>query len=264
MSKKANKTLIGAFVIGAIALIVAGVVIFGSGKLFTTLSKFVMVFEGSVKGLNVGSPVIFRGVKIGEVTGLQLRLNTQDLTAVIPVYVEIDTRALHVSEEGQAIMRKRALLKPLIAKGLKGQLQMQSFVTGQLMINLDFYPDKPIKLTGIEKKYPEIPTVEAPMDELAKTIENLPLKEIFAKVDHAMDGIQKMVNAPGAENVLASFNGTMRQADKSLSDYSDLRFDISSMLRELSAATRSIRYLSDYLERHPDALLRGKASPKGE
>jgi len=264
MSKKANKTLIGAFVIGAIALIVAGVVIFGSGKLFTSLSKFVMVFDGSVKGLNVGSPVIFRGVKIGEVTGLQLRLNTQDLTAVVPVYVEIDTRTLHVSEEGQAIMRKSALLKPLIAKGLKGQLQMQSFVTGQLMINLDFYPDKPIKLTGIEKKYPEIPTVEAPMEELAKTIENLPLKEIFAKLDNAMDGIQKIVNAPGAQNALVSFNDTMRQADKWLNDYSNLRFELNSMIRELSAATRSIHYLSDYLERHPDALLRGKASPKGE
>lgn len=132
------------------------------------------------------------------------------------------------------------------------------------MINLDFYPDKPIKLTGIEKKYPEIPTVEAPMEELAKTIENLPLKEIFAKLDNAMDGIQKIVNAPGAQNALVSFNDTMRQADKWLNDYSNLRFELNSMIRELSAATRSIHYLSDYLERHPDALLRGKASPKGE
>lgn len=102
------------------------------------------------------------------------------------------------------------------------------------------------------------------MDELAKTIENLPLKEIFAKVDHAMDGINKMVNAPGAHNALGSFNDTMLQTKESLNDYSDLRFELSSMLRELSAATRSIHYLSDYLERHPDALLRGKASPKGE
>src|SRR5512143_1986566 len=99
MSKKANKTLIGAFVVGAIALIIAGVVIFGSGKLFAPVRKFVMVFAGSVKGLNVGSAVIFRGVKIGAVTDIQLRVDPKNMTAVIPVYVEIDPRKITVPEE---------------------------------------------------------------------------------------------------------------------------------------------------------------------
>ncbi len=90
MSKKVSKSLIGAFVLGAIALAVAGVVIFGSGKFFKKTYKFVMFFEGSVKGLNVGAPVIFRGVKIGQVTDIRLRFDLKDLTVMIPVYIEID------------------------------------------------------------------------------------------------------------------------------------------------------------------------------
>ena len=89
MSKQVNKTLIGAFVVGAIALLVAALVIFGSGAFFKNRPKFVMYFDTSVKGLNVGSPVNFRGVPIGAVTDIQLLFNTEDLKLKIPVFIEL-------------------------------------------------------------------------------------------------------------------------------------------------------------------------------
>ncbi|MFV9646304.1 MAG: MlaD family protein, partial [Desulfobacterales bacterium] len=85
MSKKASKTAIGGFVVGALALIVVGVLIFGSGKFLTKTQTYVMYFEGSVRGLNVGAPIVFRGVKIGSVTRIQLVANTDDLSFQIPV-----------------------------------------------------------------------------------------------------------------------------------------------------------------------------------
>jgi len=319
MSKKMNKALIGAFVTGAIGLLVIAVLIFGSGKFFAPTKKFVMFFEGSVKGLNVGSPVMFHGVKIGEVTEIQLRLNPKDMTAVIPVYIEINPKNFTVPEEVEKkVMESKKytyiFIKPLIEKGLKAQLQMQSFVTGQLMINLDFLPEKPMKMVGLEKKYPEIPTVPTTMEELSKTISDLPLKEIVTKLDLTIDGIQKLVNSPETKESVESLNvtlkntqklvqhieeqidplmssftktsdaahdtlvqakstistldgtlkstqDTLKQAEKTLgmfSEESPMTYELNATLRELSATSRSMKSLSDYLERHPEALLRGK------
>jgi len=271
MSKQPNKTLIGVFVIGAVALAVAGLLVFGGGKFFAPMKKFVMFFEGSVKGLNIGAPVIFRGVKIGEVTNIKLVMDPKDLTAVIPVYVEIDPRTISAPEGEQDLMEKASAakeylyIKPLIEKGLRAQLQMQSFVTGQLMVNLDFHPDKPVKLVGLEKKYPEIPTVSTPMEELSKTIADLPLKDIVVKLDATVDGLQRMLNAPGAKDTFTTVNKTMAQAERTLQtfaavarDNQKLGYDLNVTLKELNATSRSLRYLTDYLERHPEALIRGK------
>ena len=333
MSKKASKSLIGAFVIGAIALIIAGVVIFGSGKLFAPVKKFVMVFEGSVKGLNVGSAVIFRGVKIGTVTDIQLRVNPSNLTAVIPVYVEIDPRKITVPEEYKSLVKgtKYAFINPLIEKGLKAQLQTQSFVTGQLVINVDFYPDKPTKLANVDKEYPEIPTIPSTSQEIVKRLEELPLNEIAESLKNTLAGMDKLVNSPEMKGSLVSLHQTLKdtdklvvnldgrigplvtdlrstldeargalaniekafsmkegvpaqlgetmkkadtalqQAEKTLAtiqgtaqDTSNVEYELKRTLKELSDALRSIRVLADYLDRHPESLLRGKPDPGGE
>jgi len=332
MSKPVNKTLIGVFVLGAVALAVTAILIFGSGKFFAPVKKFVMFFEGSVKGLNVGAPVILRGVKIGEVTGIQLRFDPKHLTTVIPVYVEIDPRTFTVPEEfkplAKDVEKKYVFIQPLIEKGLKAQLQMQSFVTGQLMINLDFYPDKPIKLVGFEKKYPEIPTVPTPMEELTKTLQDLKPEELYKKVMLTVEGIERIVNSPELISAIRSVNQTMksadslvknidaqagpllsnlqksseaarnalteveralspeegipaqlaetlqtansalRQAEKTLETAQNVAgdngYELNRTLKELSSSARSIRFLADYLERHPESLLRGKTSSKGE
>ena len=89
MAKQASKTLIGAFVLGAVVLIVSGLMVFGSGRFFTKTYAYVMYFEGSVKGLTVGAPVVFRGVKIGSVTDIVLLTDLKDMTVQIPVYIEV-------------------------------------------------------------------------------------------------------------------------------------------------------------------------------
>jgi len=224
MSKPASKTLIGAFVVGAIALVVAGVMIFGSGKFLRETYKFVMYFEGSVKGLNVGAPVVFRGVKVGTVTDVQLRYNPADLSFKIPVFVEIEPDRITVVEPRPpsridpqryldlVLERVRggpdpeAHLRLLIARGLRAQLQMQSLVTGQLMVELDFNPDKPVTLVGGDTGYPEIPTIPSPLKELSKKIEEAPIEEIFKKLLAAVEGIEGIVNSPEIKEILVSLN----------------------------------------------------------
>src|SRR5512136_1206751 len=149
MSKPVNKTMIGFFVVGAIALVIVAIGVLGSGKFFTQKFNYFMVFEGSVKGLNVGSPLVFRGVKVGAVSSIRMYFNFATKVPIVLVYVE--------SEKGQVIpfnvdeaTAKRlineggqyAFMKELIARGLRAQLEMQSIVTGQLQVALDLYPDK--------------------------------------------------------------------------------------------------------------------------
>ena len=338
MSKKASKTLIGVFVLGALALIVAGVVIFGGGRFFAPTKKFVMYFGGSVKGLQVGAPVMFRGVKIGEVTDIRLNFNPKDLSTEIPVVVEINTRLLNVPEEYRHLMGEKErywLIKPLIEKGLKAQLQMQSFVTGLLMISLDFYPERPISLHGLNRDYPEIPTVPTTLEELTKTIEELPLREITENLNRTLEGIGALVRSPELKESISSLNQLLKNADTlvrnidsrvgplsaSLTSTSDaargafaqaektlkmdegvpgeiaasvkstlktatvtldetrkaiegvkriaaqnenLGYEINRSLEEMKALARTLRSLADYLDRHPEAIIRGKTPPKGE
>jgi paraquat-inducible protein B len=332
MSKKANKTLIGAFVLGALVLIVAGVIVFGGGKFFQRTQKYVMFFQGSVKGLQVGAPVTFRGVKIGEVTDIVLQLYSRNMAVLIPVYVEIDPSRFKTDVKAT---RKYEYTKALIAKGLRARLEMQSFVTGLLQIGIDFYPDKPARLVGLEKKYPEIPTIPTTMEELTKTIEKLPLKEITEKLNSTLEGMNKFVNSPELHDSITSLNhmlkntdtlvrnvdtqlkpltasltstsdaarGTLVQAEKTLKmnegvpgeiaselketlkasrltleeaqktmqglrqiadQNANIGYDISRSLEQMAALSRSLRSLADYLDRHPEALIKGKKPSKGE
>jgi paraquat-inducible protein B len=332
MSKQASKSLIGAFVIGALALVVAGTAIFGSGKLFRKAFKNVMFFEGSVKGLQIGASVVVRGVQIGQVTDIVLDVDVRDLTAFVPVYVEIYQQKIVPREGGHDYDQQ--FLRALIEKGLRAQLQPQSIITGQLMVDLDFHPNTPIRLVGLEKRYPEIPTIPSGLEQLTRRLEELPLNEIADRLNETLAGMSKLVNSrdlqasigslnrllnntdalvkhlrteigplaseirgttgaaraafaqaektlrfdEGASGQIASSikeslsaaNATLKETQTAVENLNaiavgnaNLGYEIGRTLEQIAEASRSIRFLADYLERHPEALLRGKSPAKG-
>lgn len=303
MSKQASKTAIGAFVLGATALIIIALIVFGKGMFFTKKLKHVLFFEGSVKGLQIGSPVLFRGVPVGQVTDITLWFHTKDLAFIIPVYIEIDPEKISVPQGAGVAQADGSLLGPLIQKGFKGQLQMQSFVTGQLVVDLDFYPDKTVRMLGLEKRYPEIPTVPSKFDELQKKLEEMDLASILTKVERVLDSVDKIAGSKelmgsiaALEKTLISLDKLSRDADKQLEplskevnetlqtarktlasidktvlEYKELAsqnkhvgYDVHKTLQEVQALTRSLRSLVDYLDRHPEALIRGKSPSQGD
>jgi paraquat-inducible protein B len=218
MSKPANKTVIGLFVLGAIALVVIAIVVLGSGKFFKRTFTAVCFFEGGVKGLNEGSPVVFRGVKIGSVTRIVLTFNTKDLAIKIPVFIEIDPS--HFKPIGPVPVGHRPgqSVGLLIERGLRASLEMQSIVTGQMQVGLDFYPDKPAIFVGAEPDYQEIPTVQTGLQELAKKIEKLPIEEIFEKLLAAVEGVEKIINSPEVKGIISSLNLAVEDASKLVKD----------------------------------------------
>jgi len=319
MASQAKKTMIGAFVIGAVALAAAGITVFGSGKFFQKRLTFVMFFSGSITGLSVGSPVEFRGVRVGQVTKIAAVFDPKTLSITIPVYVEVDPKTLVVSgsEDAWSVLAAHNLYEPLLEKGLKAQLDIESFITRQLYINMDFYPDSPTKLLGLDSQVPEIPTIPSLQDQIVHTLQKLP-----EKIMNVTDGIERLVNSPAAQESLQDLDGLIRgvaaqikplmasltatsdgarrtfaQAEKTLSltegpsadmaasftdamkkasasldqmratldsyqkmatQNANVGYDLTRTLAELDAAARSVRSLAEYLELHPEAVLKGK------
>jgi paraquat-inducible protein B len=206
MSKQANKTVIGVFVVGAIALVVIAIVVLGSGKFFKQTFKAVCYFEGSVGGLNIGAPVVFRGVRVGSVIDVILSVESTKLTFTIPVYIEIEPDKFSVI--GARPRQLGENLKTLIDRGLRASLETQSLVTGQMQVGLDFKPDKPAKFAEIkfDPKTAEIPTVPTPMQELTKKIEKIPIDEIFDKLNSTIGSINKLVSSPEIVQAIQSLS----------------------------------------------------------
>src|SRR5262249_39815085 len=185
-SKRASPTLIGAFVLGGLALAVAGIAIFGSGKLFRRTEKFAAVFSGSVNGLNVGAPVKFRCVQLGSAKKLLLSLPGLTLTALrIPVFFEID-RDTTARLGAMVNPADPATLSALIDQGLRAQLQLESIVTGVLFVELDLFPNSPINFyLPKDSGYIEIPTQPTLLQEVTQTA-----ADVIAKLrDTDFDGL---------------------------------------------------------------------------
>ncbi len=230
MSKKANKTTIGAFVVGAAILLVMAILAFGSGIFFKRTSRYVLFFDTATKGLSAGSPVIFRGVKVGSVKDISLFYNQETKAVLIPVMIEVDSSRLRdVPAKGTRPCKDCNDYTFLVKQGLRARLVMQSFLTGELMVAFDFYPDKPANLYGIITTYPELPT--------------LPVAEISESLENTLAGINKFVNSGNVQDTLWELNNTLRTVNQS---------------------ARSLRMLTEYLEEHPEAFLKGKSLPGGE
>ena len=234
MSKPVNKTMIGFFVVGAIALVVVAIGVLGSGKLFKESTPYVMVFEGSVKGLNVGSPVVFRGVKLGAVSSIRMRADYATKVFTVLVFTDFDPSQIEIvnmdesTAKGLTKQDRYANMRELIAGGLRAQLEMQSIVTGQLQIALDFYPDKPAVYAGIDKTIQEIPTIPTPLQQLTKKLESLPIEEIFNNANSAMAGIAKLVQSPELKESVVNLNTALK-------DVQSLVRNVDSQVKPLSA-----------------------------
>jgi len=220
MTKKANPKVIGAFVVGALVLATIGVIIFGSGKFFEEKHLWVLFFPGSVKGLTVGAPVTLKGVQIGTVTDVKVVIDREALTFQTPVYVEVFPDRVKAIGEYTLQETERIAADPdesirlLVERGLRAKLELQSLVTGKLQVAFDMHPDTPVNYIGLEKKVPEIPTIPTAMEQLAKTLENLPIQEIVEDARKTMAAIEKIATSPQLTEAVTALNKTLQDLGK--------------------------------------------------
>ena len=178
MTSQAYKTTVGAFVLGGIALFALGVILLGGGRLFSSDVEYVLYFDGSVSGLSIGAPVVFRGVPMGSVTQISLVANSRDSNVTIPVLIRIDEKSfVRSSGTGVSESFQQEIIRRMVQRGLRARLQLQSLITGQYRVELDFYPDTPANFRSSTPDL-EIPTVPSPIDTLQRTLAKLPLEQM--------------------------------------------------------------------------------------
>jgi paraquat-inducible protein B len=270
MSKEVNKIAIGGFVVGAIGLAVLSILVFGSGRFFQQTSRQVLFFEGSVKGLNVGAPVKFRGVDIGMVKNIQLSINPSDLQFYVPVHVEIFKNRLSILEDStsdKSFKGDEGMDKLVNELGLRGQLQMQSFVTGQLFINYDFYPETPIKKVGLEKKVYEVPTIPTTLQMLTETTEKIlsdlrkvNFREIVDNIAQTAEGVNELVNSYDMRETVASFNSAIRDMQKLVQSTDALVVSVNSKVDTVSGSFESTMQDTRKLVNNIDSRITSSAS----
>ncbi len=251
MSKQPNKKMIGIYTFSGILIFLLILFFFLQNKIYSgSKNEVVMYFEESISGLNVGSPVVFMGVKIGEVSRIKIDADTEDLSFSIPVYARMHTRSLDATKQFSS---GKEVMDALVAKGLRARLVPQSYITGQLMIELELYNNAPIKYHQRSDETLEIPTVLSSLGEISKGLQKLPVGEgvknfssFFEQLNNTMPRINQIV--VDIESIL--------QRNKNTS--TELLENFNKAMQNVAKAAKSLQNLTDYLEQHPEALLKGK------
>ncbi len=338
MTMKANPAVVGGFVIGAIGLLILSLIVLGSGRFFKNDMRLMAVFPGTVKGLHVGSPVLFRGVNIGSVARIHIYHDQQKKQSLVPVYIDLKQEVLELMNQASEDTKftknqAREFMQVMINSGLHARLILESLVSGRQMVEFEFDPDIPIHLTGIDNRYVEIPTVESDLNQLQNLFKSLPITELTENLVVTVTKLNKVFADKEAREVFRSINSTIlgsrelidnlneqlvplsmsaqdslndlqtllkdsntqlsatltelitlsknlneqltlltksathtfEQSDQAFSNINTMvdregvfRYKLEQSLDELSRAAKSFRGFTEYLERHPEAIIKGK------
>ena len=232
MSRQADPKLVGAFVLGGAALLVAAILLLSSGDWWQKRPTYVLYFEGSTTGLQVGSPVVFRGVKIGTVESIGLSVNEDTYEFLVPVRIKTERYAVQNLDGRNVALQSLGRDSDLVKRGLRARLKTLSFLTGQLYIDLDFYPEKPAVLHARDSAR-EIPTLPTEVQELTNKLDKLNLEKLIEDVSIISDSIRKLVSSPAASSAL-------KNLDQTLANLATLTDSLNERSTRLATETRTV------------------------
>ena len=332
MSKKTNPAVIGGFVIGATLLLTLGFAIFGGSQLFTDKSKYVAYFEEPTDGLRVGASVLLNGVRIGYVSDIDLLFDRVSFTTLTQVTMEILEDSYIITNEGEysdEVMYTAVEHDTLVgAAGLRARLAVESFVTGQLWIELELRPTSSAVFRGVDPPFAEIPTEQSNIQELLTRLEDwvtelqdVDVRELASLLTSTLQGFEELAHSEDLRETISGANaivndeatqslakdldaavkelrlavadartlfrstdknfasiaadmneiqerldGTLLEAELAIETArnrlrgdSEQLYRLSATLDEVQRAARATREFFDYLERNPEALIRGKS-----
>jgi len=270
-----------------------------SEKTFARKNRWLLYFDSGVRGLNAGAPVELQGIQIGQVLEVNLQFDVEKEAFSIPVLIETEPDRIKATGKLPEGAENQRIMDYLVAKGMRAQLKTGSLITGQLLIAVDMHPEAPPAKINWEGIYPELPTVPTAMEEittsltqLLKKLERLPIEQIGKDLRDTVSGAKRLVNSPDLQKSAAVLNETLNEAQKFVAALNtgvapELKSAVSNLnaaliqaqklarslnsnvapqadrtLKELQSAARSIKVWAEYLERHPEALIRGKGKSK--
>ncbi|HUO04872.1 MAG TPA: MlaD family protein [Candidatus Binataceae bacterium] len=220
-----------------------------------------LVFNESVRGLLPGAPVELRGIKIGEVEDIRAQVDAKTMNFTIPVTIKLDAQRLGIkvvdANAGVDLANiRKQFIDSMVARGVRAQLRTGNLLTGSVFIAFDYFPDAPPVKIDWSQHPVELPTIPGELEAAEKRVgdiitklNKLPLQEISESLNHTLGDL---------DQTLMSARTTLDSANTIVAPDSAQRVQLDKTLAEIERAARSVRVLADYLERHPEALLRGK------
>jgi paraquat-inducible protein B len=321
MGKRVSPAVIGAFVVASFTILIVALVVVGSGRMFTKPIRFICMFQGNLNGLKVGAPVKVRGVQIGTVAAIELRLLPSHGTLRpgirglrLPVIIDVDRSQL-LARGGSGEALETAGFDDLIKQGMRAQLATESLLTGLLYIDLDLHPNTPIKYV-LEPggPYREIPTVQTDLAQLQERLtevldkfDKIDFQALVVSITDAANSIKTLTGSPELKATLESLKGTIANLNQAVNSARDLinnanakvgplvtdiressdeanktmketrtalvslqqtldpnsplAVHLNQTLDSLTETAQSLGEFTDYLQRNPGALLRGRYVP---
>jgi paraquat-inducible protein B len=248
----------------------------------TVIERFALTFEQGARGLAVGAPVDFRGITVGEVRSIELEFDRERVNFRTVVTFDFYPERLR-SRNRNPDSRWNNLspverMSRFVDNGFRGQLRAANLLTGQMYVALDFFPKAPKAKLDTGKKPPNIPTISTGLAELQESITNIvaklekvPFDAIAQDIRNTLKGLQGTLQkadgllsqlsgevAPEIRSTLQEAKKTLRSVDQAMSSDSPLQGDLRGTLQEVTRTAEQLRELVDYLERHPESLIRGK------
>ncbi|HEX5681310.1 MAG TPA: MlaD family protein [Desulfobacterales bacterium] len=269
-------------------------------KIYNERNYYALLFDESVRGLSPGAPVEFRGIPIGQVIDIKSEFDLKSNRAKIPVIVAAEPERIQFVGKLPDGVNRETLVDYLIEKGFRAQLRTGNLLTGQVYVAIDLFPGaKPAKLVrGGRYGYPEFPTTPTQFEaigekfnQLVAKLEKVPIDQIGNDLRETMQGAKRITNSPELLETVKSLNAAVKElqllttelrtrtapeataalqqaqralvaAEGSLAADSPQQYRVKAALDEISGAARALRVLTEYLEAHPESLLRGKGSEK--
>jgi paraquat-inducible protein B len=242
MSKTSNPTLIGAFVVGAAVLLAVSVAIFGGSELLAKRQVYVAYFTENTQGLRAGSNVVLNGVRIGHVSAVALIIDAKTFSAETEVTIEILRDSFIVTDGGEivGVGLDDSYKTIIVDAGLRAALQVESFITGQLLVELDFRSDtEPVLRGGDDPPYPEIPTIQSQTQEMLAKVQTLigdfgeafDIKKIGEQIENTLEGLSELTNSEDLRESLAGINSIINR-----NETQELTASLQATLKDLRSA----------------------------
>jgi len=266
-----------------------------SEKTYARKNKWLLHFDSGVRGLKAGAPVELQGIQMGQVLDVNLEFDVDKEAFKIPVLIEIEPDRVKASGQLPKGAEGQKIMDFLVEKGLRAQLKTGSLITGQLLVAIEMHPEAPPANINWEGRYPELPTVPTAMEEMTTNLtqllnkfEKLPIEQIGDDLRDTVAGAKQLINSAELQQAVRALNQTLDQAQKFVAALntgiapelktavsnldtaliqaqkltkslnSDVAPQLDRTLKELQSAARSIKAWAAYLERNPEALIRGK------
>jgi paraquat-inducible protein B len=234
-----------------------------------------LIFNESVRGLEPGAPVELRGIKIGEVQDVRAQIDAKTLKFSAPVIIELDAEKLGVKfldlrQKADFSAVRRKVIDSLVANGVRAQLRMGNLLTGSAFVAFDFFHGVPPATVDWSQSPPQLPTtpgqleaVEAGLGDILKKLNKMPLQQIGNNLDKSLANLDLTLTSAratlgNANTTLVSATTMLNTANGMVEPNSEQIEEVDQTLQELRRTLRSVRVLTDYLEEHPGALIRGK------